>query len=101
MGKDKACHLHQETLPDSPGWASQWLALVWGRASLAVWWFRICLSMQGTWVQFLVREDPICCVATRALERQLQSLHTTTNEARVPGASARQEKPPQQEKASQ
>ena len=26
MGKDKACHLHQETFPDSPGWASQCLA---------------------------------------------------------------------------
>ena len=80
------------------GLLSAWHLTVWGRASLVIQWFRICLPMQGTWVQFLVREDPSCCVATRALEQQLQNLHTTTTEARVPGAPARQEKP-QQEKA--
>lgn len=26
MGENKECHLHQETFPDSPGWASQCLA---------------------------------------------------------------------------
>lgn len=25
-GENKECHLHQETFPDSPGWASQCLA---------------------------------------------------------------------------
>ena len=30
------------------------------RASLVAQWLRICLPMQGTQVQSLVREDPIC-----------------------------------------
>ena len=34
-------------------------------ASLVVQWLRICLPMQGTQVRVLVREDPICCGATR------------------------------------
>ena len=38
-----------------------------GGASLIVPWLRICLPMQGTWVQFLVREDPTCCRATKSL----------------------------------
>ena len=29
--------------------------------SLVVHWLRICLAMQGTWVQSLVRECPIFC----------------------------------------
>ena len=29
-------------------------------ASLVVHWLRICLPVQGTWVQFLVQEDPTC-----------------------------------------
>jgi len=29
-------------------------------ASLVVQWLRICLAMQGTGVQSLVREDPTC-----------------------------------------
>ena len=28
-------------------------------------WLRICLLMQGTWVQSLVWEDPTCCGATK------------------------------------
>ena len=32
--------------------------------SLVVLWLRMCLPMQGTWVQSLVREDSICCRAT-------------------------------------
>ena len=31
-----------------------------GRASLVVQWLRICLSVQETWVQSLVWEDPTC-----------------------------------------
>ena len=34
------------------------------RASLVAQWLRICLPMQGTWVQALVREDPTCHGAT-------------------------------------
>ena len=33
--------------------------------SLVVLWLRICLPMQGTWVQSLVREDSIRCGATK------------------------------------
>ena len=33
---------------------------VYYRASLVVQWLRICLAMQGTLVQSLVQEDPIC-----------------------------------------
>ena len=36
---------------------------VW--ASLVVQWLRICLPMQGSWVQPLVWEDPICHGATK------------------------------------
>ena len=35
------------------------------RASLMGQWLRICLPMQGTWVQFLVWEDPTCRGATK------------------------------------
>ena len=31
------------------------------RASLVVWWLRICLPMQGTRVRAPVWEDPTCC----------------------------------------
>ena len=34
-------------------------------ASLVAQCLRICLPMQGTWVQALVREDPTCRGATR------------------------------------
>ena len=34
-------------------------------ASLVAQWLRICLPMQGTRVQALVREDSTCCGATR------------------------------------
>ena len=33
--------------------------------SLVAQWLRICLPMQGTWVQCLVREDPTCHGATK------------------------------------
>ena len=36
-------------------------------ASPVAQWLRICLPMQGTWVQALVREDPTCRGATRSL----------------------------------
>ena len=37
------------------------------RASLVVQWLRIRLPMQGTWVRTLVREDPTCRGATKAV----------------------------------
>ena len=33
--------------------------------SLVAQWIRICLPMQGTWVQTLVREGPTCQGATK------------------------------------
>ena len=35
------------------------------RTSLLAQWIRSCLPMQGTWVQFLVQEDPTCLRATK------------------------------------
>ena len=35
------------------------------RASLVAQWLRICLPIQGTWVQALAQEDPTCCGATK------------------------------------
>ena len=71
--------------------------------SLVVQWLRICLPMQGTWVQSLVREDPTCRGATRsvchncwACEPQLLSPRATAAEAHVPRARA-----PQQERSLQ
>ena len=39
-------------------------------ASLVVQWLRICLLMQGTWVQALVWEDPTCRGATRPMSHK-------------------------------
>ena len=44
---------------------------VW--ASLVVRWFRIYLSMQGTWLPSLVQEDPICCICVPYVPHQLLS----------------------------
>ena len=38
-----------------------------GRTSLVAQWLRMCLPMQGTWVQALVREDPTCRRATKPM----------------------------------
>ena len=35
--------------------------------SLVVQWLKICLTMQGTRVRSLVREDPTCCGATNSV----------------------------------
>ena len=37
------------------------------RASLVAQWLRICLPMQGSRAQALVREDPTCCGATKPM----------------------------------
>ena len=66
------------------------------RASLAVWWPRIHLSMQGAQIPFLAQEDPTC-------RRTVKPAHTTTRllpchaclttsdpvDCRPPGSSAR------------
>ena len=38
--------------------------------SLVAQWLRIHLLMQGTRVQFLVREDPTCCGATKPVSHK-------------------------------
>ena len=67
---------------------------------------RIHLPTQGTWVQFLVQEDPtgrwsnqargprLLGPHSRACEPQLLSPQATATEAQKPGAHASQEKPP-------
>ena len=38
------------------------------RTSLVVHWLRICLQMQGTWVQSLIQEDSMCHEVTKAMQ---------------------------------
>ena len=45
-------------------------------------WIRICLPMQGTWVQSLVKEDPICCRAAEPVD-QNHGPHTLGPSGRV------------------
>ena len=60
------------------------------RTSLMVQWLGICLSLQGTWVQSLVREDSTCHRATKPMGHNYW--------AHVPRIGALQwEKPPQWE----
>ena len=42
--------------------------------SLVVQWLRIHLPMQGTWVPSLVREDPMCCEATKLVHHNYWAL---------------------------
>jgi len=67
--------------------------------SLVVQWLRIRLSMQGTRVLFLVREDPTCCRATESAHHKVtepeMDPRDTAAEAHSPRARAPQEKPPQ------
>ena len=58
--------------------------------SLVAQWLRICLPMQGTWVQSLGREDPTCCGATKPVRHnycvrapQLLRPRAATTEARM------------------
>ena len=41
-------------------------------ASLVVQWLRICLALQGTWVQSLVWEDSTCHKATKPVQPQVR-----------------------------
>ena len=57
--------------------------------SLVAQWLRLCLPMQGTWVQALVGEDPTCCEATKPVshnywDRPPQLLKARTPRARAP-----------------
>ena len=52
-------------------------------------WLRICLSMQGAWVQFLAWEDSICLGAIKPMSHNYR--------AYVPSALASQQKKPQWE----
>ena len=47
-----------------------------GGTFLVVQWLRICLPVQGTWVWFLVWEDPTCCRATEPMRHHYRSLTT-------------------------
>ena len=38
-------------------------------ASLVAQWLRICLAMQGTWVQSLLQEDPMSRMATKPVQQ--------------------------------
>ena len=78
------------------------LKVQWFRASLLAQWLRICLVMQGTWVQSLVWEDPTCCTATKlcttTIELVLWRLRVAITEPHPPRAGALQlEKQPQWE----
>ena len=68
------------------------LSKIYLGTSLVAQWLRIRLPVQGTWVQFLVREDPTCRRATKptATEPALYSPQATTTEARTPRACAPQ-----------
>ena len=55
--------------------------------SLEVQWLRVCLPVQGTWIQSLVQEDPTCHRATKP----------TTTESLHPRVCALQEEKPLQE----
>ena len=52
---------------------------------LVVYWIRVHLPMQGTWVQSLVQEDPTCRGATKPMHLEpvlhKRSPHTTTRES--------------------
>ena len=60
MGKEK-WFLELESIPGEDG--GEMTTKYW--TSLMVQRLRICLPKQWTWVQFLVREDPTSCGATK------------------------------------
>ena len=49
--------------------------------SLVAQWLRIRLSMQGTQVRALVREDPTCCGAAKPVRHNYWSPHSATRKA--------------------
>ena len=81
---------HLENIPDDPF-----------RTFLVVQWLRICLPMQGIWVQSLVQEDPTCHGATKPVGPQLLSPHSRAHEPQLlkpvhPRVhTLQQERPPQ------
>ena len=70
--------------------------------SLVVHWLRICLPMQGTWIQSLVWEDSTCQEATEPDSQNYQACVMQLLKPQHPGACAmQQEKPAQEARASQ
>ena len=70
------------------------------RTSLLVQWLRICLPMQGTQIQSLIRQDPTCCGATKLVHHNYWACApcATATKSTPPRANApQQEKPPQWE----
>ena len=69
-------------------------------ASLVAQWLRICLSMQGTWVWALVREDPTCRGAGKPVRHNYRAcaLEPTSHNywAHMPRACALQQEKPSQ-----
>ena len=67
--------------------------------SLLAQWLRICLPMQGTWVQSLVQEDPTCCRATKPVLHNYWgcALEPASHNyrARMPRAHALQQEKPE------
>ena len=51
-----------------------------GKATLVMRWIRICLSLQGTWVQILVWEDFTCLGETKSGVPQLLSPSSRVHE---------------------
>lgn len=64
--------------------------------SLVMWWIRICLSVQGTWVLSLGREDPACC-GTQLLSPHSRAREPQLLEPAPPRPALQQEEPPQGE----
>ena len=58
-------------------------------------WLRICLAMQGTPVQFLVREDPTCHVATKPECHNYGACTLEPETATIKLGKMQEEKPPQ------
>ena len=86
--KDAQHHWSSEKCKSKPQWG----------ASLVAQWLRICLPMQGTWVQALVRADPTCRRATKPVHHNYWAcaLEPACHNywARVPRAHALQQEKP-------
>jgi len=52
---------------------NEWIMKIWYKASVVIWWLRICLPMQGTWVLFLLWEGQTCHGATKPLDHNYRA----------------------------
>ena len=65
MRKSKLLHTVRNTILTDKVFGKGY-KMQWDRTSLVVEWRRVHLPMQGTWVQFLVQEEPTChCRVTK------------------------------------